>query len=394
MPSLLAFLLLAIYLLKISVAHSSSPSDVSGTPSDATAENPSVSTDNSLSGSGEGKPDILNVTVPRLLREMYFNFSQPNRTQADLLYQKANSIRSFENQARTNDPCQPMRFKLPVHSEGAVYLNSEVHLYHQVPSKQLRKLSRAAKTRQYRVDICIRLGKACLLIPQSVRIAPQYTGWVTFKFPPKFLIVAGQKYVDLKVNVYQDNDTVDCNSWPLKFVLDDSRGSDRISLYNVYMHKPRDSIFQTLAQEAFRINPNGLLKQQNNSDGSGGRERHKRTTTPTPTPTPSRNPCSKHELFIQMGWNLQVKDGKTFGKTFDIGYCSGFCNDLFAVKHTERTSLLSLVKRHNVIHQDAYPEKCVPSSYTDMTVFLVNERGDYDVLLVKDLAVANCMCVV
>ena len=102
MPSLSAFLLLAIYLLKISVAHSSSPSDVSGAPSDATAENPSVSTDNSLSGSGEGKPDILNVTVPRLLREMYFNFSQPNRTQADLLYQKANSIRSFENQARTN----------------------------------------------------------------------------------------------------------------------------------------------------------------------------------------------------------------------------------------------------------------------------------------------------
>ena len=95
MPSLLAFLLLAIYLLKTSVARSSSPSDVSGAPSDATAENPSVT-------KGEGKPEILNVTVPRLLREIYFNLSQPNRTQADLLYEKANSIRSFENQARTN----------------------------------------------------------------------------------------------------------------------------------------------------------------------------------------------------------------------------------------------------------------------------------------------------
>jgi hypothetical protein len=99
-------------------------------------------------------------------------------------------------------------------------------------------------------------------------------------------------------------------------------------------------------------------------------------------------------LYIGFGVNFTLPNGLASLRPFNIGYCGGYCNDLFAVKHTSRTGILNLAKRKGVIGIHQYPEHCVPASYRNLTVLLINGRGDYVLLTISDLVVESCMCTV
>ena len=269
-----------------------------------------------------------------------------------------------------------MRFKLPAYSEGTQYFKSEVTIYHQVSKEHLSKMRNRLRSRQYDVDVCIKLGSICTPIFNNITISPEYDGWVTFKFLPYFLIAAGQQYVELHITVSHKGRSISCSNWPLKFITDDSIGQDMTPVHTVYTHKPRESVLKTFLEEA--------LKSPPTINPETDQSRQKRSTMQR---------CRKVDLFIRAGWDLKLIGGKTFSKTFNIGYCGGICNLLTEQKESERLAVLNMAKIHGFMNQTDYPEHCVPGTLEDMKVMLFERSsGKYELLNVPNFMVRECMC--
>lgn len=205
---------------------------------------------------------------------------------------------------------------------------------------------------------------------------------------------------------------IPCDHWLLNFVTDDCLGKDKVPLLVTYMKLPETSILSLFLKEAVRNAPIPALTvppTQKQVEVQRG-PRHKRDTPPTmptrpttpttpttlttltpvtPTPTP---PCERRPLPIQAGWALTSKH--IFSNTFDIGFCGGHCELVFVRKVDERASFLNLARRRGYIHPSEYPESCVPHKKGNLTVMTVPEDGVYDIILLENLVVKSCRCVV
>ena len=66
---------------------------------------------------------------------------------------------------------------------------------------------------------------------------------------------------------------------------------------------------------------------------------------------------------------------------------------MFVEKIDERASFINLARRRGYISPDEYPESCVPHKKENLTVMTVPEEGVYDIILLQNLVVKSCMCV-
>lgn len=63
-------------------------------------------------------------------------------------------------------------------------------------------------------------------------------------------------------------------------------------------------------------------------------------------------------------------------------------------KVDERASFVNLARRRGYIDPNEYPESCVPHKKENLTVMTVPGEGVYEIMMLQNLVVKSCMCVV
>ena len=118
------------------------------------------------------------------------------------------------------------------------------------------------------------------------------------------------------------------------------------------------------------------------------------THTSTKLSKPARTRCGKRDLWIRAGWNITLHGNRLIRRSFNIGYCDGYCNNIGGWKLTERTALLDAAKRGGFLAPGKYREHCVPHRLQVMQVFVYKQiEKEYELFEVENLMVQSCQCV-
>ena len=256
------------------------------------------------------------------------------------------------------------------------------------------------RNQKFLTYLCYQFGSFCYPFTDNNTVTPATNALITYTFNP-IPILQGLKFkmLNVRIRVATYERLIPCNYWrqQLSFVTDGSLGKDKVPLMVTYMKVPETRVLSLFLNEAVKNAPiPAPTAPVPHAELEGRRPRHKRDHPPTSTtpitPTTPIPACRKQTLPIQAGWSLSKEH--TFSNTFDIGFCEGHCSEVYTEKTDERAAFVNLARRRGYISPDQYPESCVPEKKDNLTVMIMPQEGVYDIIMLPNLVVKSCTCVV
>ncbi|XP_065915453.1 bone morphogenetic protein 4-like [Dysidea avara] len=317
--------------------------------------------------------ELTNATLPSYLKDLFANFNFPSELAHTLKNQKmtkANTIRSFENQAMGTG-CGYYKFGIDKASiDGEEIIHAELRL--------LQMISMPGD--YYEVNIYYLLNDNNIDSPLKLTFkhTDSSLGWKTFDVTP---IVENWKQ--------------GWANYGLKVTL--TKGEQQLSCEGVYSSEEQEDILNTkpLLVVFTRANTNKFLSELFKDKGISDIKHKKvrRESNSTSSIQTSHVSCHLQKMEVS---NTAISAGNihlVVPKFFDVGVCGGHCPRLPVESLTDYASILSLHYYQTRGHEGAPKRCCVPTNFELIQMVFYNELTHETIYKNVPARATSCGCV-